>query len=83
MAKPDIQEMLTLHVRAILRRNERLEECRRPRDAAHSAAAMRALAAAGELQELLTETRNLRGAGRSLPRTRREPLRVSVGHDRR
>jgi hypothetical protein len=54
MAWPALQELLTLHVDASMRRDELLEECRRVRrDAGQRAMARRALAAA-ELHELLT-----------------------------
>jgi hypothetical protein len=53
MPAPDIQEMLVLRVRASVRRNEL--ECRRSLDAGHRAEVKRVLAAAEELQQLLTQ----------------------------
>jgi hypothetical protein len=50
-----LQEMFGLHLEASLRRDALLEECRQLRDAGKKAAAKRCLAAAEELQALLTE----------------------------
>jgi hypothetical protein len=55
MPAPDIQELLTLHVQTSVRRDVLLEECRRLRDAGQRRAFGRALAAAEDLQRLLTQ----------------------------
>jgi hypothetical protein len=53
--RPGLQELVELHVRASMRRDELLKDCQRHLDAGRKAKAKRCLAAAEELQEVLTQ----------------------------
>jgi hypothetical protein len=71
MAKPDLTELLALHVQASRRRNELLAECQRLVEAGQRRAARRCLAAAEELQELLTAL--VREVRRAVSHTTEQP----------